>query len=229
MSDDGDDVSDSFFDVVARQRACRSFTDEAVDDDTIARILTAATFAPSAENKQPWEFVVVRDRQTRTAIGDLSRRAWEAHGRAFSETRLTPAMLAEVDRGATSGVADAPVNIVVCADVQRGLEVTIPSSIFPATQNLLLAATALGLGSALDHDHHRLSRRAATDPRAPGSCVADRARAARSPGAAARTTEAHVVHGAHPPGPIRPKLGVNRANRAKKHPGSFRFPGIACR
>jgi nitroreductase len=149
MSDDGHDVSDSFFDVVARQRACRSFTDEAVDDDTIARILTAATFAPSAENKQPWEFVVVRDRETRTAIGDLSRRAWEAHGRAFSETRLTPAMLAEVDRGATSGVADAPVNIVVCADVQRGLEVTIPSSIFPATQNLLLAATALRLGSAL--------------------------------------------------------------------------------
>jgi nitroreductase len=41
------------------------------------------------------------------------------------------------------------VNIVVCADVQRGLEATIPSSIFPAVQNLLLAATALGLGSAL--------------------------------------------------------------------------------
>jgi nitroreductase len=41
------------------------------------------------------------------------------------------------------------VNLVVCADVQRGLEATIPSSIFPAVQNLLLAATALGLGSAL--------------------------------------------------------------------------------
>jgi nitroreductase len=142
-------MSDSFFDVVARQRACRSFSEEPVDDETIARILTAATFAPSAENKQPWEFVVVRDADTRAAIGDLSRRAWEARGRAFSETRLTPAMLADVDRGATGGVADAPVNIVVCADVHRGLEATIPSSIFPATQNLLLAATALGLGSAL--------------------------------------------------------------------------------
>ena len=40
-------------------------------------------------------------------------------------------------------------NIVVCADVERGLEATIASSIFPAVQNLLLAATALGLGSAL--------------------------------------------------------------------------------
>jgi nitroreductase len=142
-------MSDSFFAVVARQRACRSFSEQPVDDETIARILTAATFAPSAENKQPWEFVVVRDADTRAAIGDLSRRAWEARGRAFSETRLTPAMLADVDRGATGGVAEAPVNVVVCADVQRGLEATIPSSIFPAVQNLLLAATAGGLGTAL--------------------------------------------------------------------------------
>jgi nitroreductase len=142
-------TNSDFFDVVSRQRAHRSFSAEAVDDDTIGRVLPAATFAPSAENKQPWEFVVVREEATRAAIGDLSRRAWEARGRSFSETRLTPKMLADVDQGATGGVAQAPVNIVVCADVQRGLEATIPSSIFPAVQNLLLAATALGLGSAL--------------------------------------------------------------------------------
>ena len=58
-------------------------------------------------------------------------------------------MLADVDRGATGGIAAAPVNIVVCADTHRGLEATVASSIFPAVQNLLLAATALGLGSAL--------------------------------------------------------------------------------
>ena len=39
--------------------------------------------------------------------------------------------------------------IVVCADTERGLPQTVPSSIFPAVQNLLLAATALGLGTAL--------------------------------------------------------------------------------
>ena len=142
-------MSDAFFDVVARQRACRAFSSEPLSDADVERVLTAATFAPSAENKQPWEFVVVRDAATRAALGDLSRRAWETRGRAFSENRLTPALLAEVDRGATGGVAQAPVNIVVCADVERGLEATIPSSIFPAVQNLLLAATALGLGSAL--------------------------------------------------------------------------------
>ena len=140
---------DAFFEVVTRQRACRAFSADPVADSDIERVLTAATFAPSAENKQPWEFVVVRDEASRAAIGELSRRAWETRGRAFSESRLTPALLAEVGRGATGGVADAPVNIVVCADVERGLAATIPSSIFPAVQNLLLAATALGLGSAL--------------------------------------------------------------------------------
>ena len=58
-------------------------------------------------------------------------------------------MLDDVDRGATGGVAAAPVLVVVCADTDRGLEQTVPSSIFPAVQNLLLAATARGLGSAL--------------------------------------------------------------------------------
>jgi nitroreductase len=138
-----------FFDVVSRQRACREFSDVPVSDESIAQILRAATFAPSAENKQPWEFVVVRDADTRRRIGDLTRRAWEDYGRAFSETRVPEKMLADVDRGAMGGVAAAPVNIVVCADTERGLEVTVPSSLFPAIQNMLLAATALGLGSAL--------------------------------------------------------------------------------
>jgi nitroreductase len=138
-----------FFAVVASQRACRAFASTPVPDELIAQALTAATHAPSAENKQPWEFVVVRDPELRAAIGELTQRAWEAHGRAFSERRLSPTMLADVDRGATGGVAGAPVNVVVCADVQRGLEATVASSIFPAVQNLLLAAGALGLGSAL--------------------------------------------------------------------------------
>ena len=138
-----------FFAVVNAQRACRSFSDTPVPDDLLAPVLTAATHAPSAENKQPWEFVVVRDPELREAIGDLTRRAWESHGRAFSEGRLTAKMLAAVDRGATGGVAAAPVNVVVCADTHRGLEATVASSIFPAVQNMLLAAGALGLGSAL--------------------------------------------------------------------------------
>jgi nitroreductase len=139
----------AFFAVARAQRAHRSFTDEPVSDDLIGRVLDAATYAPSAENRQPWEFVVVRDPELRAQIGDLMRRAWEQHGRAHSEGRLSPALLADVDRGATGSISAAPVLIVVAADTARALPVTVPSSIFPALQNLLLAAGALGLGSAL--------------------------------------------------------------------------------
>jgi nitroreductase len=137
------------FAVVSRQRACRAFGTEPVSDEQLAPLLEAATHAPSAENRQPWEFVIVRDAAARATIGELTQRAWEAHGRAFSETRLAPGLLADVDRGATGGIAGAPVHVVVCADLERGLEVTVGSSLFPAIQNLLLAATAVGLGSAL--------------------------------------------------------------------------------
>jgi nitroreductase len=138
-----------FFDVLQGQRACRAFGSDPVDDALVARVLEAATWAPSAENRQPWVFVVVRDPDKRAAIGDLMRRAWEGGARTFSEPRLAPGLLADVDRGARGGVAGAPVLVVVCADTTLCHPATVGASIFPAVQNLLLAATALGLGSVL--------------------------------------------------------------------------------
>jgi nitroreductase len=125
------------------------FQDEPVDDDTVERVLEAATFAPSAENRQPWVFVVVRDADKRSAIGALTRQAWDGGGRAHSEGRLSPALLADVETGARGGVAGAPVLVVVCGDTRLGDRRVLEASVFPAIQNLLLAATALGLGSSL--------------------------------------------------------------------------------
>jgi nitroreductase len=142
-------ASPDFFDVVLSQRACRRFSDRPVGDDLVARCLVAATHAPSAENLQPWVFVVVRDAGVRAAVGDLVRRVWRDVGRPHSEGRLAPALMADVDRGAEGGIAAAPVLVVVCGDASVGLEATLASSVFPAVQNLLLAATALGLGSAM--------------------------------------------------------------------------------
>jgi len=146
----GDLNGPPFFDVVFAQRAHREFDDAPVDDATIELVLRAGTHAPSAENKQPWEFVVVRDPAVRATIHDLTEAAWNAAGRAFSETRLPPELLKEVDEGiAGGGYRTAPVVVVVCADFERGLPATAGSSIFPCVQNMLLAAGALGLGSAL--------------------------------------------------------------------------------
>ena len=137
------------FEVISRQRACRSFTAEGVPDEVVTRVLTAATFAPSAENRQPWVFVVVRSSAVRAEVGRLTRAAWEGGARAYSAGRLSAPLLADVDRGATGGISAAPVVVVVGADTTRCHPSTVASSIFLAVQNLLLAAGALGLGSAL--------------------------------------------------------------------------------
>jgi nitroreductase len=139
----------SFFDTVLRQRACRQFSDRPVDDGLIEQCLRAATHAPSAENLQPWVFVVVRDPGVRAEIAALTRRAWRQGGRQHSEGRLSEDLLREVEGGAEGGIGSAPVIVVVCGDTEIGLQSTLPSSVFPATQNLLLSATALGLGSAM--------------------------------------------------------------------------------
>ncbi|HEY1738559.1 MAG TPA: nitroreductase family protein [Acidimicrobiia bacterium] len=138
-----------FFDVAARQRAHRAFTDEPVADATIVQLLDAAVRAPSAENRQPWEFVVVRDADVRARIADLMARAWDGGGREYSQDRLSKTVLADVEVAMHGGFAVAPVFIVVCGDVHRSHENAMQSSVFPAVQNLLLGATALGLGSAL--------------------------------------------------------------------------------
>jgi nitroreductase len=141
-------VSD-FFTLAGSQRACRAFTGESVPDTLVEQLLEAATNAPSAENSQPWVFVVVRDPETRARIGGITAGAWASAGREFSRPRLAPGLFADVDRGATGGVSEAPVLVVVAGDTTRCVEAALDASLFPAIQNLLLAAHAAGLGSAL--------------------------------------------------------------------------------
>ncbi len=187
-----------FADVVHAQRACRSFLAEPVDDEVVGRVLEAATRAPSAENRQPWVFVVVRDAARRARLGELARRAWEGGGRAYSESRLSPGLLAEVDAGARGGLAGAPVMVVVCADTTRCHPSSIGASIFPAVQNLLLAATAEGLGSVLTTLALRHSDEISADLRLPEGTIpmamVPLGWPARQPGTARRRPLSEVAH-----------------------------------
>lgn len=139
-----------FFDVVLRQRACRRFAADPVSDDDLARMLDAAVHAPSAENAQPWVFVVVRDAEQRRRIAELTRRLWDAGAARHSRPRLAADLFAEVDASVRSGFGGAPVLVVVAGDGRDPTtRRTLGASIFPAVQNLLLAASAQGYGSAL--------------------------------------------------------------------------------
>jgi len=107
---------------IASRRSIRKYTTEPVSDEDIGALLNAAMHAPSAVNEQPWHFVVVKDQETLAAIPQISPTA--------------------------PMVKDAPVAIAVCADKDLekfpGLWVQDCSA---ATENLLLAATARGLGA----------------------------------------------------------------------------------
>jgi len=135
--------------ILNSQRAHRDFLPDPIPEADIEKILTAATHAPSAENGQPWEFIVVTDDKLRAALGELMQRAWDGGGRDASRDVLSAGVFADVDRGLTGGIASAPVMILCCADLNRTRKETVGSSLFPAVQNLLVAATALGYGSAL--------------------------------------------------------------------------------
>ncbi|MEY2448322.1 MAG: hypothetical protein QOH79_1798 [Acidimicrobiaceae bacterium] len=139
-----------FFEVALRQRACRDFSDEPVPDDDIEKILEAATHAPSAENAQPWVFVVVRDDATRAQLSELTQRVWNAGARDQAMARLDAELASDVDAGIERGLGGAPAVVVIAADTTSGVHPkAVASSIFPAVQNLLLAAGSLGYGSAL--------------------------------------------------------------------------------
>ncbi|WBL36288.1 nitroreductase family protein [Tepidiforma flava] len=124
----------------ARQRAVRHFTGREVPDELVERLLRAATRAPSARNAQPWRFVVVRERETKRRLGEL----FDELGRQFYGAGAP-------DR---TPWEEVPVLIAVCSarDVFGSGEAgaaALGASIYPAVQNLLLAAQAAGLGAVL--------------------------------------------------------------------------------
>ncbi|MDT5082397.1 MAG: hypothetical protein QOJ80_7034 [Mycobacterium sp.] len=134
------------------QRACRRFDPNGkVLDSDVEQMLQTAVHAPSAENTQPWAFVVVRDEESRKLLADWWTETWNAGGGDFIKGSLDDqALIDDLEYGFNrGGFAAAPVVIVVCADTEKVMDVYAASSIYPAVQNLLLAAADLGYGSCL--------------------------------------------------------------------------------
>ena len=143
----------SLFDAIHSQRAVRHFSARPVSDEMVETILNAAICAPNGGNRQLWRFVVIRDADIKRRLGQWYLSAWQA-ATADMETLTQPyrhgAALAQQ-------MATVPVLILVCIDhgnagPGRG-PVTRGASIYPAVQNLLLAARALGLGTVLTTLH----------------------------------------------------------------------------
>jgi nitroreductase len=147
----------SLEEAMTTQRAVRRVRPDPVDDALVRRLIELAMKAPSQQNGQLWEFIVVRDPEVKAKLARLNRMVWRcfkpiARRKGLKDPKLE-AMYRAVNWQAEH-FEEIPVLIVCCF---RGLRVAFPpilasstyGSIYPSVQNLLLAARAAGLGATL--------------------------------------------------------------------------------
>ena len=141
-------------DGLASTRAIRRYTDAPIPDDDLAAMLWHAGRAPSGSNRQPFRFLVLRDgpnaRVAKSILGAAFRAGWNAKRDAdgYRPSRFAESMQHYVDR-----FEQTPVVVLVCLERYRGPSPYEGASVYPACQNLLLAARALGYGGALTMWH----------------------------------------------------------------------------
>jgi nitroreductase len=148
-------------------RAIRRFGDEPVTDEEIWTCLRAAVQAPSGGNLQPWRFLVVRDPEQKERIAEVYRRSYERYEPALlgslppfpdDASRERFGRMLSSSRHLAEHLARVPVLVLVLAarvdltlhDAAGPLDIgTVHASVYPAVQNLMIAARALGIGTTL--------------------------------------------------------------------------------
>ena len=154
------------YDAMSTLRAVRRLSPDPIPEDVLERVLTAATWAPTGGNHQVWRIIAVQDPDKKQALADLYKPHWLNYVPAY-EAALegAPNEVAEKSRRTLAAgtylaenLQDVPVICVFCFKLDgitvtdAGLErqsVVGGGSIYPAAQNLLLAARNEGLGCVL--------------------------------------------------------------------------------
>ena len=154
------DEDPGLFEIIHTTRSMRRLKPDPVPDALIRRVLEAGTAAPSGGNMQRWRFLVVTDPRVKQAVAAYYRRAWNEYvGPSYRSGTPAPgsdparfARMLDAAQHLADHIHEAPVWILSCLE---GVGVHgVPtywsgSSIYPAVQNMLLAARALGLGATL--------------------------------------------------------------------------------
>lgn len=145
-------------------RAIRRFRPDPVPDDHLAALCFAATRAPTGSNRQPFRLLVLRDGEPAAAAKSLLGRSFRA---LWAEKRAADGYDAGTGADGSSPKArqartmerfvdrfeETPVVVLACVRPWRGTDLTVGASVYPACQNLLLAARALGYGGVLTMWH----------------------------------------------------------------------------
>jgi nitroreductase len=145
------------FEAINTQRAMRRLKPDPVPDDLIWKVLEAATRAPSGGNRQPWNFVVIRDPEKKRKIAEWYLDSWNKSYGLIKQAAMASPETAKTYASAeylANHLAEVPVLIIATVNNAGVAPVSPPgASIYPAVQNLMLAARALGLGTCLTTLH----------------------------------------------------------------------------
>jgi len=150
----------SLIDGLISTRAIRRYTDEPVPDRVLRDILFAATRAPSGSNRQPFRFLVLTDSpaaaSAKRLIGEAAQRVWAAKRERDGYTQGSAqrpdspkSRMARTMEQYVDAFTSVPALILPCLNRYREPEYTEGANVYPACQNLLLAARALGYGGVM--------------------------------------------------------------------------------
>jgi nitroreductase len=161
---DAPDQTVGLLDGISTTRTIRRYTDEPVPENALRTMMFAATRAPSGSNRQPFRMLVLTDgpkaAEAKRIIGVAARAAWgskrsrDAYDTGSGAVKDSPkARMASVMQGYVDDFESVPVLVLPCLQRYREANSFEGASVYPAVQNMLLAARALGYGGALTGWH----------------------------------------------------------------------------
>ncbi len=145
------------FDAMSTCRAMRHLKPDPIDDSLVEQIITAATWAPSPGNSQGRDFVVVTDDAKKRTIGDAIEAVMAPVVDAMDRPDRTHRLMLDGTAHLVRTLATCPVLVLVCGapvyPYGAPRDAFVWSSIYPAAQNLIVAARAVGLGTVFTTFH----------------------------------------------------------------------------
>ena len=142
------------FEAIYSTRALRRLRPDPVPEEVLFQLIDAAIRAPSGQNIQDWRFVLITEPQMKQKLQAWAQEGWSRYQPQYASDPALMDALPGTQRLSLKSVAylahhlaQAPAVVAVCG--LRGRHSTPGGSTFPAVQNLLLAARALGLGASI--------------------------------------------------------------------------------
>ena len=165
MSDEFQQDAVGLLEGINSTRAIRRYRDESIPDKDLRDMLFAATRAPSGSNRQPFRFVVLTDsdkaKQAKVLIKQGAESVWRAKKtndqydqRSGADSASPKARMARTMDSYVENFDKVPALILPCLVRYREPTPMEGASVYPAVQNLLLAARALGYGGVITGFHH---------------------------------------------------------------------------